>query len=174
MLRGVFFCLFNELVDDVSVGVQERDYVVDVVFSNERFVSTFIEDLRFDFSHENVCKSYHFFDDHGGSAHLQVILLVELEWVPFKCFLQWGLRKEEGISVKILVRCAFYEYALNLWYVCVYARNMRRNEYHFFRKLVICIFEIWPLLLCDRLKSLTASLLGPPVGGVLLSRLNMP
>ena len=27
-------CLFNELVDDISVGVQERDYVIDV-FPNE-------------------------------------------------------------------------------------------------------------------------------------------
>ena len=45
----VGWCLFffsNRVVDDIFVGVQERDYVSDVVFPNERFGSTFIEDLR--------------------------------------------------------------------------------------------------------------------------------
>ena len=57
----VGWCLFffsNGVVDDISVGVQERDYVSDVVFPKERFGSTFIEDLRLVFNHEDVRKSY--------------------------------------------------------------------------------------------------------------------
>ena len=53
--------------------------MVDVVFPNERFGSTFIEDLRSDYNHEDVCKSYCLFGGHGGSVRLQVILFVELE-----------------------------------------------------------------------------------------------
>lgn len=34
-----FVCLLNEQVDDISVGVLERIYDVDVGFPNERFVS---------------------------------------------------------------------------------------------------------------------------------------
>ena len=33
----VFICLFNELVDDVSVCMRERANDVDVAFSNERY-----------------------------------------------------------------------------------------------------------------------------------------
>ena len=54
----VFIFFFNGVVDDISVGVQERDYVSDVVFPNERFGSTFIEDLRLVFNHEDVRESY--------------------------------------------------------------------------------------------------------------------
>ena len=57
----VGWCLFffsTGVVDDISVGVQERDYVSDVVSPNERFGSTFIEDLRLGFNHEDVRKSY--------------------------------------------------------------------------------------------------------------------
>ena len=50
--------------------------MVDVVFPNERFGSTFIEDLRSDYNHEDVCKSYCLFGGHGGSVRLQVILFV--------------------------------------------------------------------------------------------------
>ena len=33
----MFICLFNKLVDDLSVGVDERNnYAVDVAFPNER------------------------------------------------------------------------------------------------------------------------------------------
>ena len=28
----MFICLFNEVVDDISVGVQERNYVLDITF----------------------------------------------------------------------------------------------------------------------------------------------
>ena len=37
--------MFNELVDDISVGVKERDYVVDVAFPNQRFISTFNKEI---------------------------------------------------------------------------------------------------------------------------------
>ena len=62
-----------------SVGVKERDYVVDVVFPNQRFVSTLIDDMRFEFSHGDVYKSCCLFGDHGISLRLQVPLFVELE-----------------------------------------------------------------------------------------------
>ena len=65
------------MVDGISVGVQERDYVSDVVFPNERFGSTFIEDLRL--TMKMFAKATAFFGDHGGSVRLQVILFVELE-----------------------------------------------------------------------------------------------
>lgn len=71
--------MFNELVDYISVGVKERDYVVDVAFPNQRFVSTLINDMRFEFRHEDVYKSCCLFGDHGLSLRLQVPLFVELE-----------------------------------------------------------------------------------------------
>ena len=36
-----FVCLLNELVDDISVGLEERDYVVDVAFPNEYLYLSF-------------------------------------------------------------------------------------------------------------------------------------
>ena len=71
--------MFNELVDYISVGVKERDYVVDVAFPNQRFVGTLINDMRFEFRHEDVYKSCCLFGDHGLSLRLQVPLFVELE-----------------------------------------------------------------------------------------------
>ena len=86
----MFICLslFDELVNDISVKVHERDCVVYVAFPNgRRFVSSIFEDLRFEFSHVDISKNYCLFDDHGGHScgTLQVILFVELEWVPFSC-----------------------------------------------------------------------------------------
>lgn len=71
--------MFNELVDYISVGVKERDYVVDVAFPNQWFVSTLINDMRFEFRHEDVYKSCCLIGDHGLSLRLQVPLFVELE-----------------------------------------------------------------------------------------------
>lgn len=71
--------MFNELVDYISVGVKERDYVVDAAFPNQRFVSTLINDMRFECRHEDVYKSCCLFGDHGLSLRLQVPLFVELE-----------------------------------------------------------------------------------------------
>ena len=134
----MFICLslFDELVNDISVNVHERDCVVYVAFSNGRFVSSIFEDLRFEFSRVDTSKNYCLFDDHGGHpcGTLQVILFVELEWVPFSCK-GFEMKKgggglvEKGFSVKFLVRCAYYVYALSLWYICVKARNMHWNEY---------------------------------------------
>ena len=47
------------MVDDVSVGVQERDNVVDVAFlETNGLLAPFIWDLNFDFSPEYICKSH--------------------------------------------------------------------------------------------------------------------
>ena len=42
ILWVVFICLFNELVDDLSVGVHERNYAVDIAFPNERPYLAFV------------------------------------------------------------------------------------------------------------------------------------
>ena len=175
----MFICLslFDELVNDISVNVHERDCVVYVAFPKRGFVSSIFEDLRFEFSRVDISKNYCLFDDHGGHpcGTLQVILFVELEWVPFSCK---GFEMKKGggggggggflckISRTLCILCTAYEkyyYALSLWYICVKARNMHWNEYQlneyqalffFFCKLheVCCIVEIWLVLLCDRLK----------------------
>ena len=38
----MFICLFNELVDDLAVGVHERNYAVDIAFPNERPYLAFV------------------------------------------------------------------------------------------------------------------------------------
>ena len=55
----MFICLslFDELVNDISVNVHERDCVVYVAFPNGRFVSSIFEDLRFEFSHVDISKN---------------------------------------------------------------------------------------------------------------------
>ena len=77
----VFICLVNEPVDDVSVGDQEREFKS----PNVRFISAFVKDLYFDFSHEDICKSYYHFGAHRVSVRLQVILFVFFDEVDEVC-----------------------------------------------------------------------------------------
>ena len=77
----VFICLLNELFNDISAGVPEGDYVVNIMFLSQWFVSAFVLDLLFDFLHENIGKVYSHLRAHGSSVCLQVVPFVELEWV---------------------------------------------------------------------------------------------
>ena len=77
----VFICLLNELFNDISAGVREGDYVVNITFPSQWFVSAFVQDLLFDFPHENIGKSYGHLSAHCGSVCLQVVPFVELERV---------------------------------------------------------------------------------------------
>ena len=36
----VFICLFNELFDGISIGVPNREYVVDVTFPNKQLIGS--------------------------------------------------------------------------------------------------------------------------------------
>ena len=75
----VFICLPNELFNDISVGVPEGDYVVNISFPSWWFVSAFFLDLFFTFQHENIGKSYGHLSAHGSLMCLQVDPFVELE-----------------------------------------------------------------------------------------------
>lgn len=48
-------------------------------FQTSSLLTFLIEDLRFDFNHEDVCKRYCLFGDHGGSMRSQILLFFELE-----------------------------------------------------------------------------------------------
>ena len=80
----VFICLLNELFDDISAGVLGGDYVVNVTFPSQWFVSAFVLDLSFNFRHENIGKGYGHLSAHGGSVCLKVVLFVELERVSLQ------------------------------------------------------------------------------------------
>ena len=80
----VFIYLLNELFDDISAGVRQGDYVVNVTFPRQWFVSAFVNlgfALFFDFPHENIGKGYGHPSAHCGSVCLQVVPIVELERV---------------------------------------------------------------------------------------------
>ena len=83
----LFVCLLHELFRDFSAGLPEEDYVVNVTFPSQWFVSAFISYLLFDFPHENIGKGYGHLSAHGGSVSLQVGPFVELERVFLQVFL---------------------------------------------------------------------------------------
>ena len=69
------------MVDDVSVGVQERDNVVDVAFHETNGLLAPLSRIWISILAMNIfAKATAIFSAHGGSVRLQVILFVELGW----------------------------------------------------------------------------------------------
>ena len=104
-------------------------------------------DLHLDFSHEDIYQSYCRFGTYGASMSLQVIF--PLNWDGFSCkislsaFSSWRFGKRGGgIFVYKLV-------------TSIKTSITSCGSFVFFYEVdkVCCIFEIWPLLLCNRLKN---------------------
>ena len=90
--------MFYELVDYISVGVKERDYVVDVAFPNQWFVSTLINDMRFEFR-QMFTKAAAFLVTTAFPYVCKY--LCSLNWNELRrCFLWEGLWNEGSISLK--------------------------------------------------------------------------